>query len=97
MAETTENTRGRRREYTGIVKSNKMQKTITVEVNRLTRHQRYGKFIHSFTTFKVHDEKNEAGLGDRVLIFETRPISKSKRWKLASIVEKAPKEEAVEV
>lgn len=89
--------RGRRREFTGRVVSNKMQKTITVEVKSTTRHNRYGKFIRDFATFKVHDEKNEASRGDLVLIFETRPISKTKRWKLAQILEKAVKEEAVEV
>lgn len=89
--------RGRLNEFTGTVVSDKMDKTITVEVSRFTKHQRYGKYVTSFTTFKVHDEKNEAAKGDKVLIYETRPLSKTKRWKLAQIIEKAPKDLEVEV
>lgn len=97
MSENRTEGRGRRNEYTGTVVSDKMDKTITVEVDSFTKHQRYGKYITSYTTFKVHDEKNEAAMGDKVLIYETRPISKTKRWKLAQIVEKAPKDLEVEV
>ncbi len=97
MSQNRTEGRGRRSEYTGTVISDKMDKTITVEVDRYMKHQRYGKYITSFTTFKVHDEKNEASTGDKVLIYETRPLSKTKRWKLIKIIEKAPKELEVEI
>ena len=84
-----ENKRGRRNEVTGFVISDKMQKTITVSVPRLVMHARYGKYIKKETILKAHDEKSEAKVGDKVRIFETRPLSKSKRWKLLEIVSKA--------
>jgi len=78
--------RGKRKEQVGIVISDKMQKTIIVRVGRLAEHSRYGKIIRKFSKFKAHDEKNEAKIGDKVLISETRPFSKDKRWRLVKIV-----------
>lgn len=89
--------RGRRKEAVGKVVSDKMNKTITVQVYRLVKHPMYNKFIRSSSTFKAHDEKNEAKLGDKVLIYETRPLSKTKRWKLSQIVEKAKIQEGANV
>ena len=79
----------KRKEFIGIVVSDKMQKTIVVEVVRLVRHSQYGKTVKAKQKFKVHDEKNEARIGNQVRIRETRPISKDKRWRLAEIVSKA--------
>jgi small subunit ribosomal protein S17 len=73
----------------GIVLSDVRQKTITVEIKRLVKHARYGKYLHRSTHLHVHDEKNEAKKGDRVEVVETRPISKQKRWRLVRIVEHA--------
>ena len=73
----------------GIVSSNKMDKTITVKVERKVKHPLYGKFIKKTTGFHAHDEKNECGVGDTVKIMETRPLSKLKRWRLVEVVEKA--------
>lgn len=78
-----------RKERTGIVVSDKMQKTIVVQVRRKARHPELGKVIGHARKFKVHDEKNEAKIGDRVKIVETRPLSKDKRWRLVEIVERA--------
>jgi small subunit ribosomal protein S17 len=78
-----------RKEKVGKVVSNKMQKTITVTVDRKVKHPIYGKFVNRTTKFKAHDEKNEAGIGDTVRIMETRPLSKDKRWRLIEILEKA--------
>ena len=64
-----------------------MNKTIGVEVSRQFKHKRYGKYIRRSTVFKAHDEKNEAKMGDTVCIFETRALSKTKRWKLAKIIQ----------
>jgi small subunit ribosomal protein S17 len=85
--ETTE--RNSRKERVGKVVSNKMQKSITVAMNRKVKHPIYGKFMNKTTKFMAHDEKNEAGIGDTVRIMETRPLSKSKRWRLVEIIEKA--------
>jgi len=85
--ETTE--RNLRKERIGKVVSNKMTKSITVAVDRRVKHPIYGKFVHKTTKFMAHDEKNEAGIGDTVLISETRPLSKNKRWRLVQIIEKA--------
>jgi small subunit ribosomal protein S17 len=74
---------------TGIVTSDKMQKTRAVQVVRLERHEKYGKFVRRHTTFKVHDEKEVSREGDTVLIAETRPISKTKRWRLIEVIEKS--------
>ncbi len=78
----------KRNEVVGEVVSDKMQKTISVKVFSLVRHARYGKYVRSSNVFKAHDEKNEAKEGDLVRIFETRPLSKTKRWTLAEVVEK---------
>jgi small subunit ribosomal protein S17 len=87
MAEAT-TTRNLRKERIGTVTSNKMDKTITVAVERKVKHPIYGKFIKKTTRFHAHDEKNEASIGDVVRISETRPLSKTKRWRLVEIVEK---------
>jgi small subunit ribosomal protein S17 len=81
--------RNERKERIGKVVSNKMQKTITVAVDRKVKHPIYGKFVNRTTKFKAHDEQNTAGIGDTVRIMETRPISKDQRWRLIEIVEKA--------
>ena len=81
--------RNDRKERIGKVESNKMQKTITVAVDRKVKHPIYGKFVNRTTKFKAHDEANTAGMGDTVRIMETRPLSKDKRWRLVEIVEKA--------
>ena len=75
-----------RKEIIGIVLSNKMNKTIVVQIRRKERHRFYGKVIEKASKFKVHDEKNEAKIGDKVRIQETRPISKDKRWRLVEIL-----------
>jgi len=82
-------TRNARKEREGVVVSDKMEKTVVVAVQRLTRHPLYGRVIRITKKFKAHDEKNECGVGDRVRIVETRPLSKEKRWRVAEIVEKA--------
>ena len=81
--------RNDRKERIGKVVSNKMQKTITVAVDRKVKHPIYGKFVNRTTKFKAHDEANTAGIGDTVRIMETRPLSKNKRWRLVEIIEKA--------
>lgn len=81
--------RNSRKERVGKVVSNKMQKSITITIDRKVKHPIYGKFMKKSTKLMVHDEKNEAGIGDTVRIMETRPLSKSKRWRLVEIVEKA--------
>jgi small subunit ribosomal protein S17 len=73
----------------GIVTSDKMEKTITVTIERRVKHPIYGKFVKKTTKYHAHDEKNESGVGDTVKIMETRPLSKTKRWRLVEIVEKA--------
>lgn len=72
----------------GVVRSNKMDKTATVAVERKVKHPIYGKFVKKTTSFHAHDEKNECSIGDVVKIMETRPLSKTKRWRLVEIVEK---------
>jgi small subunit ribosomal protein S17 len=90
---STENTksesRNLRKERIGKVFSNKMDKSITVVVERKMKHQIYGKFVKKSTKLMAHDEKGEAGIGDTVRIMETRPLSKNKRWRLVEIIEKA--------
>jgi len=81
--------RGFRKTREGIVVSDKMDKTITVAVSDRVKHGLYSKVMSRTSKLKAHDEKNEAGLGDRVLIMETRPLSASKRWRLVEIIEKA--------
>lgn len=85
----TEVNRGRKIEVVGEVISNKMDKTISVLIYRMVRHKKYGKYVKRTSVFKAHDEKNEAKIGDMVKIRETRPLSKTKRWTLSSIVESA--------
>ena len=82
-------TRSLRKEKTGIVTSNKMAKTIAVAVERKVKHPMYGKFIKTTNKFKAHDEKNVAGIGDLVRISETRPLSKTKNWRLVEVLQKA--------
>ncbi len=81
--------RNLRKERIGIVVSNKMDKSITIQVNRKVKHPVYGKFQKKSTKFMAHDEKNECSIGDTVRIMETRPLSKLKRWRLIEILEKA--------
>ncbi len=80
--------RNLRKTRIGTVSSNKMEKTITVEVERKVKHPIYGKFLNKTTKFHAHDEKNECSIGDLVKIMETRPISKLKRWRLVEVIEK---------
>ena len=81
--------RNDRKTREGIVVSNKMDKTIVVKVEEQYTHSLYGKVVNRSVKFKAHDEKNEAGIGDRVLLMETRPLSATKRWRMVSIIEKA--------
>lgn len=81
--------RNARKEIVGVVVSDRMDKSITVSVERKQKHPKYGKFIKSTSKFTAHDEKNECNMNDVVRIMETRPMSKSKRWRLVEIVEKA--------
>jgi small subunit ribosomal protein S17 len=80
--------RNLRKTRTGVVSSNKMDKTITVKVERKVKHPIYGKFVKKTTGFHAHDEKNECSIGDLVKIMETRPMSKLKRWRLVEVLEK---------
>jgi len=86
---TTSTSRGRRKIRLGTVISDKMDKTVIVQVGSSKAHRLYRKTVQQRTRFKVHDEKNECGIGDLVRITETRPISKEKRWRVLEIVEKA--------
>jgi small subunit ribosomal protein S17 len=81
--------RNLRKTKLGVVSSNKMDKTITVNVERKVKHPLYGKFVKKSTKFHAHDEKNECTIGDIVKIMETRPLSKTKRWRLVEVIEKA--------
>ena len=81
--------RNLRKERTGVIVSNKMDKSIVVQVIRNVKHPVYGKFVKKSTKFVAHDEKNECNIGDTVRIMETRPISKNKCWRLVEIVERA--------
>jgi small subunit ribosomal protein S17 len=92
MTETTESTpakRGHRKERTGEVVSNKMAKTIVVNVERRFAHPRFRKVVSGYKKFYAHDEKGEAKVGDQVRIEETRPLSKTKRWRLVQVVRPA--------
>ncbi|MEU5548564.1 30S ribosomal protein S17 [Micromonospora craterilacus] len=91
MSENTTATqqRGRRKVREGLVVSDKMDKTVVVEVEDRVKHALYGKIMRRTSKLKVHDEQNSAGIGDRVLIMETRPLSATKRWRLVEILEKA--------
>ena len=79
----------RHRALIGIVVSDKMDKTVVVQVNRRYKHARYKKYVNRRIKYKAHDERNEAHTGDRVRIVESRPLSGQKRWRMATIVEKA--------
>ncbi|WP_168704508.1 30S ribosomal protein S17 [Gordonia paraffinivorans] len=81
--------RGRRKERIGYVVSDKMQKTIVVELEDRKRHALYNKIIRTTSKVKAHDENGDAGVGDRVRIMETRPLSATKRWRLVEVLEKA--------
>jgi small subunit ribosomal protein S17 len=80
--------RNLRKTRTGVVSSNKMDKTITVTVERKVKHPIYGKFVKKTTKFMAHDEKNECSIGDTVRIMESRPLSKNKCWRLVEVIEK---------
>ncbi|MFG3681355.1 30S ribosomal protein S17 [Micromonospora chalcea] len=86
---TTAAARARRKVRDGLVVSDKMDKTVVVEVEDRVKHALYGKIMRRTRKLKVHDEQNSAGIGDRVLIMETRPLSATKRWRLVEILEKA--------
>ena len=83
------NDRPDRKVRVGKVISNKMDKTIVVSIERLVKHEMYGKYVKRTTKFKAHDEENACNIGDKVKIMETRPLSSQKRWRLVEIVEKA--------
>ena len=82
-------TRNLRKERAGVVLSNKMEKSITVAVKWKEKHPIYGKFVNKTKKYHVHDEKNDCNIGDTVKIMETRPLSKTKRWRLVQIIERA--------
>ena len=86
---TTEKTRGSRKIAEGLVVSDKMDKTVVVAVEDRVKHRLYGKVIRRTTKYKAHDEANECGVGDRVRLMETRPLSATKRWRVIEILEKA--------
>ncbi len=91
MTTTTTTTKARHRaKKVGVVVSDKAHKTATVAVHRRIQHSDYGRIIRRTSTFLVHDEKNEAHVGDEVEIVETRPLSRNKRWRLARIITRAP-------
>ena len=81
--------RGLRKTREGLVVSDKMDKTIVVEIKTRVRHPLYGKIMNQTNKLKAHDENNECGIGDRVRVMETRPLSRDKRWRLVEILEKA--------
>jgi small subunit ribosomal protein S17 len=97
MSETTQATaagtetehRGYRKVREGLVVSDKMDKTVVVEVEDRVKHPKYGKVLRRTKKYKAHDEQNACGVGDRVLLMETRPLSATKRWRVAEILEKA--------
>ncbi len=80
--------RGQKKTEVGIVVSDKMEKTVVVRVERLVKHPKYGKVMRRYKKFYAHDEKNECKVGDKVLIIETRPLSKLKRWRVLKILER---------
>jgi small subunit ribosomal protein S17 len=86
---TTTEARGRRKTREGLVLSDKMDKTVVVEVEDRVKHKLYGKVIRRTSKLKAHDEQNAAGIGDRVLLMETRPLSATKRWRVVEVLEKA--------
>ena len=86
---SSEETRGRRKVRTGIVVSDKMDKTVLVQIEQKKRHPTYGKIVRRSSKLAAHDEANDAHVGDTVRVMETRPLSKSKRWRVIEIVERA--------
>ena len=89
MSETTQKPRGERKVREGMVVSDRMDKTIVVTLEDRVKHPLYGKVIRRTSKVKAHDEQNSAGIGDRVRLMETRPLSATKRWRLVEILEKA--------
>jgi small subunit ribosomal protein S17 len=85
----TDKTRGARKTREGLVVSDKMEKTVVVAVEDRVKHALYGKVIRRTSKLKAHDEQNACGVGDRVLLMETRPLSASKRWRVVEVLEKA--------
>ena len=83
-------TRGHRKNRVGVVVSDKMDKTIVVEVTRRFKHPMYQKYVKRSKKYHAHDETNDCRMGDRVVIEETRPLSKQKRWRVTSVIERAP-------
>jgi small subunit ribosomal protein S17 len=81
--------RNKRKIFTGVVESDKMDKSVSVKVTRLVKHRTYGKYVKRTAKFMVHDPENNCNIGDKVKIVATRPLSKMKRWRLVEIVEKA--------
>ncbi|MCG6893839.1 MAG: 30S ribosomal protein S17 [Desulfobacteraceae bacterium] len=81
--------RGSKRQVFGTVVSNKMDKTVTVQVERLVKHRLYKKYVRRRSTFAAHDSRNDCQVGDKVIITESRPLSRTKRWRVSRIVEKA--------
>lgn len=84
-----ETTRNTRKTFVGFVESNKMDKTIVVRIDRLVKHRAYGKYIKRSTKLAAHDPENTCNIGDKVSITATRPVSKSKRWRLVEVIERA--------
>jgi small subunit ribosomal protein S17 len=84
-----EETRSRRKTFIGMVESNKMDKTIVVKVERLVKHKTYGKYIKRTNKLTAHDPENTCNIGDKVSVIATRPLSKSKRWRLIEVLERA--------
>ncbi|HLA27079.1 MAG TPA: 30S ribosomal protein S17 [Syntrophales bacterium] len=81
--------RGNKRVITGVVVSNKMEKTIVIRAERLVKHTLFHKYVRRHVKYKAHDERNEGNIGDKVLIVESRPLSKDKRWRMREVLEKA--------
>jgi small subunit ribosomal protein S17 len=81
--------RGKAKTKVGVVTSNKMNKTVVIDVTQIMSHSKYGKPIKRISRFKAHDEKNDCRIGDKVFIIETRPLSRTKRWRVGKIVERA--------
>ena len=89
MSESSSVVRGRRKVRTGVVVSDKMDKTVVVRIDRQVRHSLYGKTVRRSSKLAAHDEQNDAHVGDTVRLMETRPVAKSKRWRVVEIVERA--------
>lgn len=81
--------RGKVKTRVGVVTSNKMNKTVVVDVTQIVHHQKYGKHVKKISRFKAHDEKNDCRIGDKVFIIETSPLSRTKRWRVSKILERA--------